>query len=482
MQKSIFAKYFTFCATMVIGSVVVLGMVFLIFISQYFKNEKYDELYANSSRVAAAIAVSYEGGENAINPKQIGYLIEAIGENSGSVFFMTDNSGRTILCTEKYPCSHTAGLISQSVIDSVAANGLYSEIGNLGGVYSQKFYTVGVPVILSDGTGVGFVFSSAQVAMRQNEFINEMIKIFLISAVAVLIITFVAVYFITLRMVRPLRQMSEAAKRFGSGDFSSRLEVTDCDEVGQLAMALNNMAQSLSVSESSRRSFVANISHELKTPMTSISGFIDGILDGTIPPDREKYYLNIVSDETKRLSRLVRTMLNLSRIEAGELKINLSEINIVDTICRTVFSFEQQIDKKNLTILGLDHEKVIINADPDLIHQVVYNLTENAVKFVNEGGYIEFNITEDAQNTTIAIKNSGEGLSKEELPKIFDRFYKTDKSRGLDKNGVGLGLYIVKSIVSLHGGSVIVRSVKGEYSEFVFTVPKPKQKLKKNSQ
>ena len=225
-----------------------------------------------------------------------------------------------------------------------------------------------------------------------------------------------------------------------------------------------------------RRSFIANVSHELKTPMTSIAGFIDGILDGTIDPDQERHYLRIVSDEVKRLSRLVRSMLNLSRIEAGELKVQTTPFNILEIICETVFSFEQSIEQKNLDIRGLDTDKVMVDADPDLLHQVVYNLIDNAVKFVNPGGYLEFSFSVDANMTYVGIRNSGEGLSKEEIPRVFDRFYKTDRSRGVDKNGVGLGLYLVRSIINLHGGDIIVKSVQGEYTEFVFSVPTAKTK------
>lgn len=471
MQRSIFTKYFTFCATIALGSILVLGIVFLIFVSQYFKNEKYDLLYSNVKRGAQVIADSYEDSSRAISQIQLGYFLAAMSDSSDSVFFVTDINGKAILCTEPYPCSHTAHNVSTNILSAIGADGKYAEVGNFNEIYPHRYYTVGIPVTTSDGDIIGYIFSSAAVATQQNEFINEMIKMFLFSAVTVLIVTFIAVYFITLRMIRPLRQMAAAAKRFGEGDFSERIEVVDSDEVGQLAAAFNNMAKSLSVSESSRRSFVANVSHELKTPMTTISGFIDGILDGTISPEREKYYLTIVSDETKRLSRLVKSMLNLSRIEAGELKLNKSPINVVDIMCQTVFNFEKQIESKNLTIVGLDREKAIIEADPDLIHQVIYNLTDNAVKFVNENGYIEFNVTEDGRFAYVSIKNSGAGLKKEEIPKIFDRFYKTDKSRGLDKNGVGLGLYIVKSIVNLHGGDVIVRSVEGEYCEFSFSIP-----------
>ncbi|MEG0692329.1 MAG: HAMP domain-containing sensor histidine kinase [Oscillospiraceae bacterium] len=478
MQRSIFTKYFTVCATMVISSIVVLGLVFLVFISQYFKNDKYKLLNYNAERAATAVAEYYEENNNQIDGGTLSNFFEPMAQSIDTTFFLTDTHGKTVYCTEMPPCVHTTYSVGQTILDSISSKGNYSEVGKLGGVYKDNCYTVAVPVTLSNGSTLGYVFTSAHVTKQQNNFINEMLKMFLISSTGVLIITFIAVYFVSIQMVKPLRQMSIAAQKFGKGEFNTRLEVTSYDETGQLAMALNNMAQSLSVSENTRRSFIANISHELKTPMTSISGFIDGILDGTIPPEKEKHYLNIVSGETKRLSRLVRTMLNLSRIEAGEMRINTSKINIVDTICQTVFSFEQQIDKKNITIKGLDHDKVMVEADADLIHQVVYNLTENAVKFVDEGGYIEFSFSSDNQNTSIGIKNSGAGLSKEEIPKIFDRFYKTDKSRGLDKNGVGLGLYIVRSVVNLHGGDVIVRSVEGEYSEFAFSIPNPKSPSK----
>lgn len=483
MQKSIFTKYFTVCASLIIVSIMILGILFMVFASQYFKEDKYKLLDSNVDRAAVA---AYHAiiGKDPPAFDSLASLYSAISETIGADIFLTDINGKTILCTELAPCKHTSYLISSSIINSIEKDHKYMEAGKLGGLYSDQFYTVAKPVIFGENLTTGdhqvlaYVFFSSPASEPLKNFLTEMLKMFLISAFAVLVLTFIIVYFVSLRMVKPLRQMSIAAQKFGRGEFDTRLDVESDDETGQLAMALNNMAQSLSTLESMRRSFTANVSHELKTPMTSIAGFIDGILDGTIPPERHKHYLRIVSDEVHRLARLVRTMLNLARIEAGEMKINSTQINIVDIICQTVFSFEQQIEKKKLEIRGLDHDKVLIDADADLIHQVVYNLTENAVKFVNDGGYLEFSFLSEMGKTYISIKNSGAGLTKEEIPKLFDRFYKSDKSRGLDKNGVGLGLYIVRSIVNLHGGDIIVRSVEGEYSEFVFSVEsKPTSKI-----
>lgn len=470
MQKSIFTRYFSVCATLVIVSITILGAVFLIFASQYFKNDKYELLRDNTSR-AAEIVEGYYDQSSPLDWTQTSSFLQLLAQTIGANVFITDPNGNTVYCTEGSNCIHTQNIIPESILESLRGNGMYNEMGKLGGIYSDRYYTVGYPLNIQ-GQTIGYIFTTTHASSQQTDFLGEMLKMFLISAMVVLLVTFIAVYFISIQMVKPLRQMAAAAQRFGRGEFDTRLEVTSYDEMGQLAMALNNMAQSLSTLEVSRRSFIANISHELKTPMTSIAGFIDGILDGTIPAEKQEYYLKIVSDEVKRLSRLVRTMLNLSKIEAGEMQINKARINIVDTICQTVFSFEQQIEKKNLEIRGLDHDKVMIEADPDLMHQVVYNLTENAVKFANEGGYIEFGFSSGKNGETyISIKNSGEGLSKEEMPRVFDRFYKTDKSRGLDKNGVGLGLYIVRSVVNLHGGDIIVRSARGEYVEFVFSIP-----------
>ena len=214
--------------------------------------------------------------------------------------------------------------------------------------------------------------------------------------------------------------------------------------------------------------------------MTTIAGFIDGILDGTIPPEREAHYLRTVSQEVKRLSRLVRTMLDLSRIDSGELHLRPARFDLTNTILVAILSFEKPIEEKKLEIRGLEHaESLFVDGDPDMLHQVVYNLFENAVKFTNPGGYIEIQVEDGADRTTVSIRNSGHGIEPDEIRMIFDRFYKTDKSRSQDKNGMGLGLYIVRTIIKLHGGEITVQSVENEYCQFEFWLPKHEEpKLK----
>ncbi len=481
MKKSIFSKYFGVYASLLLLSIVFLGSLFMMFSAQYFTSQKKELLQNNVEIVRKLITkgsvVDWENGVARFDTTLVQSSFDIFSEASSSEIFLTDLNGNTQFCTEgQESCNHYNHPVSLDIINKVCQDKekSYFELGRLGGLYSTRYYTLGVPLTLSDtDVPIGCIFITTS-GEGMSEFLQEMLRLFLSSSLIVLFLAFMVIYFASARMSRPLREMSKAVKRFGEGDYSSRIHVDTVDEIGELGTAFNQMAGAIASQETMRRSFIANVSHELRTPMTSIAGFVDGILDGTISQSEERHYLTLVSEEVKRLSRLVRSMLNLSRIEAGELKINASTFNITDTIIQTVLSFEKQIDAKHLDIVGLDAPKTMVEADADLIHQVIYNLTENAVKFVNEGGTLTFSLSNEGNFTSVSIKNTGEGLSRDELPKIFERFYKTDRSRGMDKNGVGLGLYIVRSIIQLHGGKISVRSTPGEFTEFIFTVPTAK--------
>ena len=272
-------------------------------------------------------------------------------------------------------------------------------------------------------------------------------------------------------LIQPISDITEAARRYSQGDFSTRINVNSSGEIAELATVMNEMADSIDRNEKSRLAFIANVSHELRTPMTSIGGFVDAILSGTIPQENQKHYLMIVSDEIRRLSRLVRSMLYLSKYESHEMEINCCEFDLHDLVINTVFLFENQLNKKKADVQGLDFEKVIMYADKDLIQQVIYNLTENAVKFVDEGGIISYSVSKSNKGLNIAIRNTGEGIKEKDISRIFEKFYKTDESRGKDKTGVGLGLSIVRSIIALHKGTIRVSSVEGEYTQFDIELP-----------
>ncbi len=455
----------------VLSTILILGVVLLAFVAQFLRQEKYELLERNARNAAVITADSYitktdEDSKTVtlyLNTQTIKLTYGILASALDAEFFLTNTEG-----VMKYGV-HERGQIPKEVMQKVLTTGHYEETGFLGGIYAKPQYIVAVPVYVEDApTGVLFAAASAT---GMSQFMRGLVEMFLISAVVVLVIAFILIYFITASLVKPLKEMLGATQSFSQGDFSKRVPVSGYDEIGQLAMAFNNMASTLATTENSRRSFVANVSHELKTPMTTISGFIDGILDGTIPEERQNQYLETVSSEVKRLSRLVRSMLDTARIEAGELEMNPVVFDISETMRQSVFTFEQAIDEKQLELDGLEKDKIMVYADKDLIHQVVYNLTENAVKFVNQGGRLTVSYRNDGKMVFMSIRNTGQGIEKQEIPQLFERFYKSDKSRSLNKNGVGLGLHIVRSIINYHKGDIVVRSVVGEYTEFEFSVP-----------
>lgn len=263
----------------------------------------------------------------------------------------------------------------------------------------------------------------------------------------------------------------KVCEMYAKGDFSEKIS-TDVEGIPrEISEYVNALAADVENSEQTSKTFIANVSHELRTPMTTISGFVSGILDGTIPKNKQNEYLVLVSKEMQRLRILISSMLNMTRYESGTLVPNFKETNLTDLVIQTVLMFEKRIEDKHLRVEGLDSERLVAVVDQDLMQQVIYNIVENAVKFVNDCGTLTFTFDKNESVYIIGIRNSGEGLTEEEIQQVFDRFYKTDSSRGKDATGLGLGLSISRKIVHLHNGHIIVKSIHGEYTEFQIQIP-----------
>ncbi len=472
MNVSIMIVFFSF---------LVLGIILTLTITNYWSNEKRSVLDNRAGNIAefirrnVALNQSFNSKADSVSidhPDTINEFLKLYVDDVGVDIVVTNTNAKSILVVSSGDI-RTNMIVAPDVVQRTMSESTYFSKGSLGGLYESERYIAARPIYYNSGSNIMGVVIVTSDASDISDFTDMVLRIFILSAIAALAISFLAIGVFSYNLVRPLKQMAQAAKQFGKGDFSVRVSESSNDEIGELGVAFNNMAESLSSSENIRKSFVANVSHELKTPMTTIAGFIDGILDGTIPAEKQNYYLHIVSEEIKRLSRLVRSMLDLSRIDSGELKLNYQTFDLLSTLVTIIITFEQEIDKKNIEIRGLDLiTPKMVYGDKDLIHQIVYNLIENAVKFTNEGGYIEFNITESLERFDFMIRNSGMGIQKSEIPLVFDRFYKTDKSRSKDKKGLGLGLYLVRSIIRLHGGEITADSVYGEYCEFDFYLPK----------
>jgi signal transduction histidine kinase len=308
--------------------------------------------------------------------------------------------------------------------------------------------------------------------------LNVMSRTIVMASLWIMLAALIAVYFISERVSAPLREMRHAAKDFAGGNFDRRVVVHGNDEVAELGIAFNQMAQSLENLEKTRSSFIANVSHDLRSPMTTIAGFIDAIRDGVIPPEKQDYYLGVISGEVHRLSRLVSSLLDVTRIEAGERKFVMAPFDICEMGRQILISFEQQIEEKQLAVEFLcDEDSMTVLADHDAIYQIFYNICDNAVKFSQDEGILRVSIchvSETEKNKKnriqISVYNQGVGIAAEDLPMVFDRFYKGDKSRGLDRRGTGLGLYISKTIIAAHGEDIWVTSVEGKDCQFSFTL------------
>ena len=474
--KSIFFKYFVICSAVILISFVCLGAVLLLVSSQYFIGEKKDLLYANLNRASVESQTIILTERYSQDDKASAYPwkddVTAVLKNYAAAcnaeFFIANAQGEVVASSDINLIGYgdvEAKTIPQNILDEFGSDDPDYLQSSLGDFFDTEHHNVGIRFEDRD-KNTFYIITSASVT-QQDGAVWSMMELFILSAVIVLLASMAIVYVATMRLTAPIREMAEAARKIGNGDFSTTLpeyEITEFDELGN---AINDMSANLLSYDKMRTSFVQNVSHELRTPMTSIGGFVDGILDGTIPPSSHKKYLGLISTEIKRLTRLVRSMLNLAKIESGSMKPDMKMISIIEPIANTLFTFEGRIEKKQIEIEGLDVGRVMVYADNDLIHQVMYNLIENAIKFVDDGGYIRFGFETEGDIVKISIENSGDGLSEAELPMIFDRFYKTDESRSKDATGVGLGLNIVKSIVKLHGGSIRVTSIKGQYTRFI---------------
>lgn len=324
----------------------------------------------------------------------------------------------------------------------------------------------------STGELLGYVVVSTA-TKDMSDMMSRIIGLFLLTAIVVLVIATVATALITRRQTEILRDLSKAARQFAHGDFSARIYPDGNDEeVAELATAFNNMATSLERSEKLRQEFVSNVSHELKTPMTTIAGYLDGMLDGTIPQAEQRHYMELVSTEVRRLSRLVRNMLEISRLkDQGIPADKLADFDLCEAAGQALLSFEQRINRKHLNVdVDMPELGVTVRAMPDAVTQVLYNLIDNAVKFIDDGGTLSIRVERSGNKAVTTVGNTGPTIAPEELPLIFDRFHKTDKSRSTDRDGVGLGLYIVKTIVLAHGEDIYVTSRDGK-TEFTFTLP-----------
>lgn len=500
MFKSVFAKYIT---TFILIIVISFGMIMSInlsLVTEYSTSVR-TETVQNAARTAEAyLELNYERSEAtsfddfiAGDQSDIFNMLTTVATNSeGVTIMLADDEGRLMLyaTSEKSGAFDTEYWIPQPTRATVLSGEATPVTGTLSGLFEKSHLSYAIP-ITDEAQNVRGVVIASYSSNSLLVLLHGMMETILASSLWVMVATLIAVYFITEMITGPLREMSKAAKSFAVGKFDVRVPVRGKDEVAELATAFNNMAQSLENLENMRNTFMANVSHDLRTPMTTISGFIDNILIGAIPKEEQSYYLGVIKEEVRRLSRLVSSLLDISRLQAGDRKFTMASFDICELARLILISFEQKIDEKKLNVEFLcDEERMYVIADRDAIHQILYNICDNAVKFAAEGGdyRIRIHYTDESghdarhqKKVTVSVYNQGEGIAPDDLPYVFERFYKADKSRGLDKSGVGLGMFIAKTIVDAHKEKIWVESHYHESCQFFFTLSRDTQNNSKTS-
>ena len=471
-MRSTFSRTFFSAAMVLLMAMLLIGTSFQALVRDYLTDQAMEGLKNDGNAISALASAYYT--EGTLNHEDFLVNLSFVSQVSQADSVICDSSGRLVLCSRApFGCGHQGMMVSQDFLKEVFQTGYVTTTGIIQGLYEEERFVSAVPIVDANGYGVGIVIVSTPMA-QVTQILQKISDTYLFVSVLAVLLAVVIMSIVARRQSKPLRDMAKAANDFAHGNLDARVQVDpkSSDEVQDLALAFNNMASNLQQSEYQRQEFVANVSHELKTPMTTISGFVDGMLDGTIPPERHKHYMQMVSDETKRLSRLVRSMLDISRLQDQDIpEEKKSRFELQELAGQVLITFEQKIDAKHLNVdVDFPGHPTYTRAGPDYITQVIYNLLDNAVKFCPEGGNLGLKIKTGTTKLYVSVSNSGETIPQAELPLVFDRFHKLDKSRSQNRDGWGLGLYIVRTIVCRHGEDISVTSQNG-ITTFTFTLP-----------
>jgi len=458
--------------TIIVLTMVILSALFYIMFENYYFRDK-EKIMVEEGKQINTILNDYLIGD--IDIDRLNQNLNVVDRLINASIWVVSTDGHIYIQSRDFEKNWTGVTLSKDDIKNILKGETIVRRGYFGGRFTQPVLTVGLPLILG-GKIQGAIFMHAPIVEMQ----KTLMDIFFIMLLAISIsifIAFILISYTSKRISNPLKEMSIATEKMAKGDFSTKINVVDDDEIGDLSKSFNAMSSELGRMDNARREFVANVSHELRSPLSTIQGYIDGVVDGTIPMEKSKFYLEIAQKETRRMSRLISELLDITKMESGAFPLNLVEFDINELIRLTIIKMESRINEKDLMVkVDFDSDKDIVEADKDKIEQVLTNLIDNAIKFSNPGGYIHIVTEKSKDKLFIKVHNKGKTIPPGEIDHIWDRFYKVDKSRS-GSPGVGLGLYIVRSIINLHNEDIWVTSSNEEGTTFTFTL-----KLKKVKQ
>lgn len=467
VKNSLFSKMVITYTIIITVSFTILAAFLSFWFQDYYIKTKSEEL---TTQINIMQGVASEYLEGNITYEELEEKIKYMSSYIGDDIVLVDENGYVYSSTSVKYSSLMGKQIYHGDIENINSDSYIQAINNYGVYINENIYIMVEPLLNSVGDVNGAALISTSTTTL-NKSLSNVYQIIWFSAVMAVIASCIVIYYFSQKIiVNPLSEMSQVARKIAQGDVDKRVEIHSQDEMEEFADAFNTMADSLQTVEQNRREFISNVSHELRSPMTSIKGFIGGILDDVIPEEKYKYYLKLAYEEIQRLTRLINDLLDLSAVESGTFKLNLEPIDINEVIRISILRNEGRIKDKNLNVqVFLEGSDLIVLADDDKITQVVMNLLDNAIKYGDADGEIKISSSTKGKKAYITIYDKGPKIDETDIRHIWDRFYKVDKSR-TQKVSTGLGLSIVKKIINLQDEEIWVEN-KEEGVEFGFTLP-----------
>ncbi len=471
LKKSLVSKMIVTFTSIIAVIFIIIATILSVWFENYYFTQRKEQLDKQGEHIAqSAIRHLNDPGNSSLN--RLEGEMQYVGDFLNADMLLADNYGYVYAVSDYKYKNLMANTLDIKEMDelrfgkSIEKKGVYDKVfNNIGYIYMKPIFSG------NNFKGVIVMYTPIQQIKAP---IKRVYFIIWMCAILAVIITSIVIYYFSQKiLIKPLAQINAAARKISKGEVERRVYINSNDEIGELAKSFNTMAESLEKVEKNRREFMSNVSHELRSPITSIKGFIGGILDGVIPKDKENYYLNIAYEEIQRLTRLVNDLLDLAAMEAGKFSLRITEVDINEIIKLCVIKFETKINDKKLKVdVVFQEEHLYVAADRDRLIQVITNLLDNAIKYANDEGDIKINTKTKGDKVLVSVYNSGSNIPPEDIKHIWDRFYKSDKSR-TSKVSTGLGLPIVRNILSQLGEDIWVENkLKDQGVTFIFTLTK----------
>ena len=474
MSNSVFKKMIMTYLAVILISFIIFALLLINMLEDYYF-EKRTEALINEGQKLNNSVINYLNGE--VSYERLSVELESIERFLNSKIWVVDNKGYIYGVSNKSQEEWIGKQVSTGDIISVLNGEIITNRGGYDEVFKGPVLTVGVPIIIN-GNVKNAVFMHSPI-YEVEETIKEILKLILTSITIALGISMMLIYFTSQRISKPLMEMNKITKVIASGEFQKRLDIVSDDEIGQLAQSFNNMAGELEKLEEMRKGFIADVSHELRSPLTVIKGYIKGLMEDEIDNDKKAMYVDIIYEETERLTELINNLLDLSKMESGSYPLNIAEFNINELLRRNIIKFGNKLEEKNIEVeVQFKEEPLLVKAEKESISQVVSNIIDNAIKFMGDNDNLSIRTYIKNKKAHISIEDSGLGIPKEELNDIWKRFHKGDKSRSRQVKGTGLGLSIVKEIIKNHNENIWVESEINKGTKFTFTLELVKPKAK----